>query len=200
MTEMSPEKDGKALPKALVQDEEVGMPNAAGKKQPGNYLLLAGFLMSVALVSIFANAGLSSAATPSSRRALSTFEDAFDGEPKRHPLRQLGKNGGSSGAKPSPSPPPPPSPPLRGRCYSVGGRCYSQGGRCYSVGDDCLNSAGCAPSACLGNLVCVQSQRAGFWDVYPAHGTCQASGPQPKPPSPPPDSSDSSDCDDDDDC
>ena len=174
---MSPEKDGKskALPKALVQDEEVGMPNAAGKKQPGNYLLLAGFLMSVALVSIFANAGLfrssptPTAATPSSRRALSTFEDAFDGEPpapQRHPLRQLGEKClfcGNSGATPKPAPPPlppSPSPPQP-----------SPPPPCYSVDDACL--AECAPSSCPGNLVCVQTEKAGFWNVQ-GPGKCQA--------------------------
>ena len=60
---MSPEKDGKskALPKALVKDEEEGVANAAGKdEQPElrKYKWLAFFFMSVAIISIFANAGL----------------------------------------------------------------------------------------------------------------------------------------------
>ena len=51
----------KALPKGLVKDEEEGVANAAGKdEQPGprNYKRLAVFFMSVALVSVSANAGL----------------------------------------------------------------------------------------------------------------------------------------------
>ena len=64
MTEMSPEKDNKskALPKALVNDEEEGVANAAAGKdeqpKPRNYKRLAVFFMSVALVSVSANAGL----------------------------------------------------------------------------------------------------------------------------------------------
>ena len=62
MPEMSPDKGNKskALPKGLVKDEEEGA-NAAGKdEQPGprNYKWLAVFFMSVALVSVSANAGL----------------------------------------------------------------------------------------------------------------------------------------------
>jgi len=54
----------KALPKGLVKDEEEGVANAAGKdEQPGprNYKRLAVFFMSVALVSVSANAGLTTA-------------------------------------------------------------------------------------------------------------------------------------------
>ena len=64
MTEMSPEKESKsnAPPKALdVNDEEEGVANATGKdEQPElrKYKWLAAFFMSVALVSISANAGL----------------------------------------------------------------------------------------------------------------------------------------------
>ena len=64
MTEMSPEKDNKskALPKALVNDEEEGVANAAAGKdeqpKPRNYKRLAVFFMSVALVSVATNAGL----------------------------------------------------------------------------------------------------------------------------------------------
>ena len=68
MTEMSPEKDNKskALPKALVNDEEEGVASAAAGKdeqtgeqpKPRNYKWLAVFFMSVALVSVSANAGL----------------------------------------------------------------------------------------------------------------------------------------------
>ena len=66
MTEMSPEKDNKskALPKALVNDEEKGVANAAAGKETGeqpkprNYKWLAVFFMSVALVSVATNAGL----------------------------------------------------------------------------------------------------------------------------------------------
>ena len=63
MTEMSPENESKskAPPKALVNDEEEGVANAAGKdEQPElrKYKWLAAFFMSVALVSISANAGL----------------------------------------------------------------------------------------------------------------------------------------------
>ena len=66
MTETSPEKDGKskALPKALVKDEEEGVASAAGEDEqpePRKYKWLAVFLMSVALVSISANAGLTTA-------------------------------------------------------------------------------------------------------------------------------------------
>ena len=62
MAETSSEKDGnsKALPKALVKDEEEGVANAAGKDEqpePRKYKWFAFFFMSVALVSIFANAG-----------------------------------------------------------------------------------------------------------------------------------------------
>jgi len=63
MTEVNPEKESKrnAPPKVLVNDEEEGVANAAGKDEqpePRNYKWLAVFFMSVALVSIFANAGL----------------------------------------------------------------------------------------------------------------------------------------------
>ena len=64
MTEMSPEKESKsnAPPKALdVNDEEEGVANATGKdEQPElrKYKWLAALFMSVALVSISANAGL----------------------------------------------------------------------------------------------------------------------------------------------
>jgi len=68
MTKMSPEKDNqsKALPKALVHDEEEGVANAAAGKdeqtgeqpKPRNYKWLAVFFMSVALVSVATNAGL----------------------------------------------------------------------------------------------------------------------------------------------
>jgi hypothetical protein len=63
MTEMSPENESKsnAPPKALVNDEEEGVANATGKdEQPElrKYKWLAAFFMSVALVSISANAGL----------------------------------------------------------------------------------------------------------------------------------------------
>ena len=63
MTEMSPENESKsnAPPKALVNDEEEGVANATGKdEQPKlrKYKWLAAFFMSVALVSISANAGL----------------------------------------------------------------------------------------------------------------------------------------------
>ena len=57
MAEMSPEKDGKS--KALPNEEE-GVANAAGKDEqpePRKYKWFAFFFMSVALVSIFANAG-----------------------------------------------------------------------------------------------------------------------------------------------
>ena len=62
MTEMSPES--KALPKALVKDEEEGVTHAAGKdEQPElrKYKQLAVFLTSVALVLILANAALTTA-------------------------------------------------------------------------------------------------------------------------------------------
>ena len=57
MTEMSPKDNkSKALPKALVDDEEQGVANAAAGKdeqpKPRNYKWLAVFFMSVALVSI----------------------------------------------------------------------------------------------------------------------------------------------------
>ena len=57
MTEMSKDnKTSKALPKALVDDEEQGVANAAAGKdeqpKPRNYKWLAVFFMSVALVSI----------------------------------------------------------------------------------------------------------------------------------------------------
>ena len=63
MTEMNPEKESKsnAPPKVLVNDDEEGVANATGKDEqpePRNYKWLAVFFMSVALVSIFANAGL----------------------------------------------------------------------------------------------------------------------------------------------
>ena len=75
---MSLEKDGKSkalpkalpkvlpkvLPKALVKDEEEGVAHAAGKDEqpePRNYKRLAVFLTSVALISILANAGLTTA-------------------------------------------------------------------------------------------------------------------------------------------
>ena len=63
MTEMSPENESKsnAPPKALVNDEEEGVANATGKdEQPElrKYKWLAALFMSVALVSISANAGL----------------------------------------------------------------------------------------------------------------------------------------------
>ena len=63
MTEMRPKKESKsnAPPKALVNDEEEGVANATGKdEQPElrKYKWLAAFFMSVALVSISANAGL----------------------------------------------------------------------------------------------------------------------------------------------
>ena len=64
MAEISPEKDvgkSKALPKALIKDEEEGVANAAGKDEqpePFNYKWLAVFLTLVAFVSISANAGL----------------------------------------------------------------------------------------------------------------------------------------------
>ena len=62
MTEISPES--KALPKALVKDEEEGVTHAAGKEEQPElrkYKRLAVFLTSVALVSILANAGLTTA-------------------------------------------------------------------------------------------------------------------------------------------
>ena len=67
MTEMSPgpgpEKESKsnAPPTALAKDEEKGVANAAGKDEQSElrkYKWLAALFMSVALVSIFANAGL----------------------------------------------------------------------------------------------------------------------------------------------
>jgi len=63
MTEMRPENESKsnAPPKALVNDEEEGVANATGKdEQPElrKYKWLAALFMSVALVSISANAGL----------------------------------------------------------------------------------------------------------------------------------------------
>eukprot|EP00964_Phaeocystis_antarctica_P161259 scaffold133289_cov56-Phaeocystis_antarctica.AAC.1 len=64
MTEVNPETESKsnAPPKVLVNDEEEGVANATGNKdeqpEPRNYKWLAVFFMSVALVSIFANAGL----------------------------------------------------------------------------------------------------------------------------------------------
>ena len=57
MAEMSPEKDGKS--KALPNEEE-GVANAAGKDEqpePRKYKWFASFFMSVAIISIFANAG-----------------------------------------------------------------------------------------------------------------------------------------------
>ena len=61
MTEINPEKESKsnAPPKVLVNDEEEGV--ATGKDEqpePRKYKWFAVFFMSVALVSIFANAGL----------------------------------------------------------------------------------------------------------------------------------------------
>ena len=63
---MSQEKHSKskALPKALIKDEEEGVANAAGKDEqpePFNYKWLAVFLTLVALVSMSANAGLTTA-------------------------------------------------------------------------------------------------------------------------------------------
>ena len=63
MTEMSPEKESKsnAPPTALAKDEEKGVANATGKDEQSElrkYKWLAALFMSVALVSIFANAGL----------------------------------------------------------------------------------------------------------------------------------------------
>ena len=66
MTEMSPEEESNALPKALVKNEEEGVANAAGKDEqpkPRNYKWLAAFVMSIAFVSILANGGLAIAKT-----------------------------------------------------------------------------------------------------------------------------------------
>ena len=66
MTEMSPEEESNALPKALVKNEEEGVANAAGKDEqpkPRNYKWLAAFFMSIAFVSILANGGLAIAKT-----------------------------------------------------------------------------------------------------------------------------------------
>jgi len=60
MTEVNPEKKSKsnAPPKVLVNDEEEDATSKDEQPEPRNYKWLAVFFMSVALVSIFANAGL----------------------------------------------------------------------------------------------------------------------------------------------
>ena len=100
MTEVNPEKEStsNAPPKVLVNDEGEGVANATGKDEqpePRNYKWLAVFFMSVALVSIFANAGLTIAIITKFGKAFGTQTHVY----AVSPTNPLDSAGGSVVAK-----------------------------------------------------------------------------------------------------
>ena len=95
MTEMSKDNKSKALPKALVDDEEEGVANAAAGKdeqpKPRNYKWLAVFFMSVALVSVATNAGLTIAIVTKSVGAYTqkhVYAVSLTSRPDKEPLQR----------------------------------------------------------------------------------------------------------------